>query len=97
MGTNPNNPASVLRLTQNPANPTQFQFTGKAGRFYRVYVSNDFNKPSHLMSWKDAGLATIVGADAPASFNITVSGIAVRRYYRLHVMQFDGPWPATTP
>lgn len=97
MGTDPNNPTSVLRLTQNPANRNQFQFPGKSGRFYRVYVSNDLNKPSHLMSWKDTGLATIVGANATASFNITVSGTAVRRFYRLHVMQSDGPWPPTRP
>jgi hypothetical protein len=99
MGTNPNDPADVLRLTQNPTTPTNLSFPTKNGRFYRVYTSDDTDgqEPSHLQVWKDAGLATITGTGSAANFDIVVLPAEIRRFYRLMVMTADGPWPATTP
>ena len=97
MGTDPNNAGDALRLTQNPSTPTQMTFPTVAGRFYRVYTSNDADAASHLQSWRDAGLATIVGNGATAAFSVAVDPGQPRRFYRLHVMQSDGPWPATRP
>ncbi len=99
MGTNPNDPADVLRLTQNPTTPTNLSFPTKNGRFYRVYKSDDTDgqEPSHLQVWKDAGLATITGNGSAANFDIVVLPAELRRFYRLMVMTADGPWPATTP
>ena len=97
MGTDPNSATDVLRLTQNPALPTQISFPSKAGRFYRVYASDDTDgqEATHLLKWKDAGLTTIVGNGGPKQFNVTVLPAEKRRFYRLHVMATDGPWPAT--
>lgn len=97
MGTLPNDGTDVLRLTQNQANPSQISFPTKAGRFYRVYISDDANEASHLQVWNDSGIASIVGDGNPASFNVDVLPAESRRFYRLHVMQTDGPWPASTP
>ena len=97
MGTDPNSPGSALRLTQNASNPLQLDFPTVAGRFYRVYASNDADAATHLQQWTDAGLATIAGDGNTANFAITVTPGTPRRYYRLHVMQSDGPWPAIVP
>ena len=97
MGTDPDDPGSALRLTQNAADPLQLDFPTVTGRYYRVYVSNDADEASHLQSWKDAGLATIAGDGNPASFSISVAAAEARRFYSLHVMQSDGPWPASAP
>ena len=104
MGTDPNDANDVLRLSQNPGNPNQLDFPTKAGRFYRVYVSDDSGgqETTHLAVWKDGALPTIAGDGNPASFIITVSPAEARRFYRLHVMATDGTtgtgdWPATTP
>ena len=102
MGTDPNNASDVLRLSQNAGNPTQLDFPTRAGRFYRVYVSDDTNEATHLQVWKDAGPPTIAGNGNTAGFSITVSAGEVRRFYRLHVMTSDGPlndgvWLATAP
>ena len=90
---------SILRLSQNPAIPTQIQFPSKAGRFYRVYVSDDTDgqEATHLTKWKDAALATIAGDGSGKQFNVTVLPAEKRRFYRLHVMGTDGPWPASAP
>jgi hypothetical protein len=95
MGTDPDNPLDVLRLTQNPANPAQIDFPTVPLRYYRVYQSDDTDgqEGTHLQVWRDAGLPTIQGSGNPDSFNITVSPGEPRRYYRLHVMTSDGPWP----
>jgi hypothetical protein len=85
-GTDPNNAADVLRLSQNPATPTQINFPSKAGKFYKVYSSTDLN------TWTNTGLATIAGDGTAKSFNVTTTG-ATRRFYRLAVMGTDGPWP----
>jgi hypothetical protein len=97
MGTDPDDPHSVLRLTQNAGNPLQLDFTTVSGRYYRAYVSDDAVPSAHLQSWKDAGLGTITGNGGPASFPITVAPGQARRYYRLHVMQTDGMWPPVVP
>ena len=97
MGTDPNSAADVLRISQNPSNATQMSFPSKVGRFYRVYSSDDVNAASHLQVWKDAGLATIFGTGTTATFNINVSAGQPRRFYRLHVMEADGPWAPTRP
>jgi hypothetical protein len=86
MGTDPNNAADVLRLSQTPATPTQINFPSKAGKFYKVYSSTDLN------TWTNAGLATIAGDGTAKQFNVTTTG-ATRRFYRLAVMGTDGPWP----
>ena len=72
-------------------------FPTKAGRFYRVYVSNDASEASHLQVWNDSGLATVAGDGNPSTFSITVAAGESRRFYRVHVMTADGPWPATAP
>ncbi len=104
MGTDPNNASDALRLSQNAGNPNQLDFPTKAGRFYHVYQSDDTNgqEGTHLLVWKDAGVATIVGDGNPASFSITVTPGEPRRFYRLDVMTTNGPlgdgvWPATRP
>jgi hypothetical protein len=99
MGTNPNDPLDVLRLSLNAATPTQVNFPTKAGKFYRVYASDDTNgqEATHLLVWKDAGLATIAGDGTGKQFNVTTAPAEPRRFYRLHVMATDGPWPATAP
>jgi hypothetical protein len=99
MGTNPNDPLDVLRLSLNAATPTQVNFPTKAGKFYRVYASDDTNgqEATHLLVWKDAGLATIAGDGTGKQFNVTTAPAEPRRFYRLHVMGTDGPWPATAP
>ncbi|HEX2746758.1 MAG TPA: hypothetical protein VHM91_02070, partial [Verrucomicrobiales bacterium] len=84
MGTNPNDAADVLRLTQNTATPGQIQFASKTGKFYRVYSSTD------LTTWTAAG-TTITGDGAVKQFSIVTTD-GTRRYYRLHVMSTDGPW-----
>jgi hypothetical protein len=84
MGTNPNNANDVLRLTQNPATPTQIQFPSKAGKFYRVYSSTD------LLTWTGSG-TTLTGDGSVKQFVIVTTG-GTRRSYRLHVMSTDGPW-----
>jgi hypothetical protein len=95
MGTDPDNPLDVLRLTQNAANPTQIDFPTVALRYYRVYQSDDTDgaEGTHLQVWRDAGLPTIQGDGSPNSFDITISPGEPRRFYRLHVMTQDGPWP----
>jgi hypothetical protein len=95
MGTDPNNASDVLRLTQNPATPTQLSFPSKAGKFYRVYVSDDTNEASHLKFWKDAGTGTIAGDGAAKTFNVTVAAGETRRFYILGVQSADAGWPAT--
>ena len=104
MGTDPNNPNDVLRLTQNAANPNQLDFPTKAGHFYHVYKSDDTDgqEATHLQVWKDAGVATIVGDGNSASFSIIVAPGEARRFYILAVMATNGPnndgvWPATRP
>ena len=97
MGTSPTDASDVLRLTQSAGNPNLINFPTEAGRFYRVYVSNDANAASNLQSWNDSGLATIPGNGNPASFNIVVTAGVARRFYSLHVMTTDGPWPAVVP
>lgn len=95
MGTNPNDPASVTRLAQNPANANEFTFAGIAGRFYHIYRSDDATAVTHLTKWADTGVA----ASGAGSHTVTVAVQAgqKRRYYRVHVMQTDGPWPAIVP
>jgi hypothetical protein len=84
MGTNPNDPADVLRLTINPGNPAQVQFPSKTGKFYRVYSS------TNLQPWTSSGV-TITGDDTVKTFDAAVTA-EVRTYYRLNVMGTDGPW-----
>jgi hypothetical protein len=88
MGTSPTDPNDVLRLTQT--GPTQISFPSKAGKFYRVYSS------TNLQTWVDGGPPTITGDGNTKQFTITTSP-GVRKFYRLHVMGSDGPWPATVP
>jgi hypothetical protein len=88
MGTSPTDPNDVLRLTQT--GPTQISFPSKAGKFYRVYSS------TNLQNWTDGGPPTIAGDGNTKQFTITTSP-GVRKFYRLHVMGTDGPWPATSP
>ncbi|HWB03071.1 MAG TPA: thrombospondin type 3 repeat-containing protein [Verrucomicrobiales bacterium] len=100
MGTDPNNAADVLRLTQNPANPNQISFPSKANKFYRLYISDDAAEGTHLAAWKDAGLSTFIGDDTGKAFDISVLPAESRRFFRLHVMDTDGAgglWPATYP
>jgi hypothetical protein len=85
MGTNPNDPNSVLRLSQNPSNPAQIQFPTVNGKFYRVYTS------TNLQTWTDSG-TTIAGDGTSKSFNISTVG-GPRLYYRVRVASTDGPWP----
>jgi hypothetical protein len=84
MGTDANNAADVLRLINDPSNPTQIQFQSKNGRFYRVYSSTD------LQTWTGSG-TTILGDGSMKQFDVTITGEG-RRFYRLHVMATDGPW-----
>lgn len=93
MGTSPTDASDVLRLAQNPADATQIVFPTKAGRYYRIYTSDDAAESTHLQVWKDSGLATIVGDGGTANFNIGVLPTETRRFYRLHVMTTDGVWP----
>ena len=97
MGTSPTDASDVLRLSQNPADPTQLSFPTKAGRYYRIYTSDDDAEATHLQVWKDSALATIEGDGNAASFSITVAPGEARRFYRLHVMETDGAWPAVVP
>lgn len=99
MGTSPTNAQDVLRLTQNPTTPTQIQFPTVAGKFYRVYVSDDTDgqESTHLQVWKDLNATTINGTGSAANFNITVSPTEKRRFYKLRVQTADSAWPATTP
>lgn len=97
MGTDPNNANDVLRIAQNAANPSLMTFPTKAGRFYRLYVSDDASAPGHLQSWKDSGLATIVGNGNSGSFTVIPNPGVTRRFYRLHVMESNGPWAPTRP
>ncbi|HEX2748315.1 MAG TPA: hypothetical protein VHM91_09985 [Verrucomicrobiales bacterium] len=99
MGTDPNNAADVLRLFFNAANPPQIQFPAKAGRFYRLYVSDDTDgqDSGHLLIWKDAGAGTVTGGGGEEQFNVPVVPAEKRRFYRVHVMKADGPWPAVFP
>lgn len=97
MGTDPNNAADVLRLSQPTGNPKQVTFPSKAGRFYRVYVSDGTAPATHLAVWKDSGLATLVGNGGNLMFSLAVVPGEPRRFFRLHVKLTDGPWPATLP
>ncbi len=99
MGTDPNSAADVMRLFFNAANPPQIQFPTKAGRFYRLYTSDDTDsqESGHLLVWKDAGAATVAGGEGEEQFNVPVVSSEKRRFYRVHVMQTDGPWPAIFP
>ena len=96
MGTDPADPNSVLRLTQSTSNPNQFSFTGVAGRFYRLYRSDDTAEGTHLAKWLDTGLPSLSGA---GSHTFTVQQLAgeSRRFYRLHVRESDSSWPAIVP
>ena len=96
MGTDPANPSSILRLSQDPALTTRFNFPGVAGRFYRVYRSGDATEPGSLTGWVDAGIATQNGA-GNHSVNVQITPGIRRRFYFLRVMLTDGPWPATLP
>ena len=96
MGTDKYDAKSVLRLLQDAATPTHFTFTGATGRFYRVYQSEDAASATHLQKWTDAGLGSFHDV-GPHSVDIQVTPGTPRRFYRLHVMQADGPWPASTP
>jgi hypothetical protein len=96
MGTDKYDPTSVLRLTETPGVPGQFTFTGVNGRFYRTYVSDDAAEPTHLTKWLDAGLGTKQDL-GPHTVDVTPASGESRRYYRVHVMQSDGPWPASVP
>jgi hypothetical protein len=96
MGTDKSDPSSVLRLTQKTDDPTQFTFTGVPGRFYRIYRSDDAAESTHLTKWVDAGLPTLKDF-GPHTVQVTVQPGEARRYYRVHVKQTDGPWPATVP
>lgn len=84
MGTDPRNPADVLILTRDTANPEQVRFPSKSGRFYRVYSSTD------LQTWSVSG-TTIVGDGSVKTFNSPVTATR-RKFDRLHVMTTDGPW-----
>gem|GEM_PF-3963657 len=96
MGTDKYDPNSVLRLVPNPANPAQFTFSGAGGRFYRVYVSDDAADATHLQKWVDAGLGSMQDFGPHTVDVSSVPGVA-RRFFRVHVMQNDGPWPPTVP
>lgn len=85
MGTNPNDPTDVLRITANPAQPNQFSFGSKAGRFYRLFQSTD------LQTWTDAGQGSISGDGSAKQITITPAA-GQRLFYRLKVMGTDGPW-----
>lgn len=86
MGTDPNNPSSVLRLSMdNPAQPGVISFPTVTGKFYRVYTATD------LQTWTDTGMATIPGDNTVKTFTITPTP-GQRRYFRLAVMGTDGPW-----
>lgn len=95
MGTDPNSASDVLRLTQSSTTPTQLSFPSKAGKFYRVYVSDDTNEASHLKFWKDGGAGTIAGDGTAKTFNVTVAAGETRRFYILAVQSADAGWPAT--
>ncbi len=90
-GTNPADPHDVLRLSQSAMVPGQIQFSSKPGRFYRVYVSDDADG-SPLLAWRDAGLGTTSGDGGVRQFSLTPQPGKPRRYFRLHVMQSNGPW-----
>jgi hypothetical protein len=72
-------------------------FPSKSGRFYHVYVSDDTDgqDATHLVKWKDAGIASISGDGGVKQFTVTVLPAEKRRFFQLHVMEADGPWPAT--
>jgi hypothetical protein len=99
MGTDPNNAADVLRLGQAAGNAALIEFPTKAGRFYRVYSSSSTagQEGTHLQSWIDSGTATIVGDGNSAQFPISATVGVGRKFFRLHVMTIDGPWPAQVP
>lgn len=90
--TDPNSPADTFRLSVPPANPFQVNFPTKTGMFYRLYVTQD-NAPNPLSQWVNAGQPTITGNDGIRSFTIVRSPGIVRRFYRVHAMATDGPWP----
>jgi hypothetical protein len=84
MGTDPNIATDVLRLSVNAATPTQIQFPSKNSKYYRVYSSTD------LITWTGSG-TTIPGDGSVKLFDIITTG-GTHRFYRLHVMDTDGPW-----
>jgi hypothetical protein len=96
MGTDKTDAKSVLRLTQVPGNPAQFTFNGAPGRFYRVYRSDDADEANHLQKWVDAQLPTLQGV-GPHTIDVSTQPGESRRYFRVHVRQADGNWPATVP
>lgn len=99
MGTSPTDATSVLRLTQNATTPTQIDFPTVAGKFYRVYVSDDTDgqEATHLQVWKELNTTTINGTGSTANFSIVVSPTEKRRFYKLRVQGEDNSWPASTP
>ena len=97
MGTDPNNPHDVLWIRNNAANPALAEFPTKPGRFYRVYSSNDAGAANHLAVWKDSGLPTMVGDGNVRQFGAGIAPGVPRRFYRVHVMQTDGPWQPAFP
>lgn len=96
MGTDKFDVTSVLRISGNPANPSEFTFTGVPGRYYKVYRTDDAADATHLQKWVDNGTPSTTGI-GPHSFQVSHDPGESRRYYRVHVMQTDGPWPAAYP
>lgn len=98
MGTDPANPADVLRILQDPANPATMAFATKPGRFYRLYSSSllPADDATHLLRWSDTGVS-FFGSGQPESFTVSPIPGSSRRFFRLHVKTTDGPWPVTTP
>lgn len=96
MGTDPNDATSATRLAQSTTTPTEFSFEGVAGRFYRIYVSDDADDASHLRKWVDSGLPSISGA-GPHTVTIPVSATEARRFLQLHVKETDDSWPSEIP
>jgi hypothetical protein len=70
----------------------QLEFPTKTGIFYRLYVTQD-NAPAPLSQWINAGQPTITGDGGIRSFTIVRTPGVARRFYRVHAMPTDGPWP----
>jgi hypothetical protein len=81
MGTHPNDPLDVTRLSQSTISPTIFTFPTENLRFYKVFVSND------LASWTDSGLPAITGDGTTKQINVNDLPARVRRFFRLQVSQ----------
>ena len=75
---------------------SEYTFTGVPGRYYKVYRSDDAADGTHLQKWVDNGTPSTTGI-GPHSFQVSQDPAEPRRYYRVHVMQADGPWPAAYP